>query len=112
MTRFVLDASAGVELLLDTARGRALASQLPASGEWWVPEQYYLEVASALRRSAQRNVITSHGDRIPAHLVRRLAENANLQPVHGKAHNLRLMLANGTIIHCPTTHQRRALAAA
>lgn len=136
---------------------------------------------------------TAHGDRIPAHIVRRLAENANLQrimqsgsrildlgrsvryasddhykalvardggcrwpgchipaawceidhltayteggptdldnlamwcshhhhekhrsgvKVHGNTHNLRLTLANGSIIDCPTQHQRRTPAAA
>ena len=54
MTRLVLDASAGVELLLDTERGRSLATNLPAGAEWWVPEHYYVEVAGALRRAELR----------------------------------------------------------
>jgi predicted nucleic acid-binding protein len=82
VTRFVLDASAGVELLLDTARGRALASQLPASGEWWVPEHYYLEVASALRRSAQRNVITrTQADDAFRMLERSIFNRAQVRPL-------------------------------
>lgn len=52
MTRLVLDASAGVEMLLNTTRARSLSAQLPSSAEWWVPEHYYLEVAAALRRAA------------------------------------------------------------
>ncbi|HUF97158.1 MAG TPA: type II toxin-antitoxin system VapC family toxin [Ilumatobacter sp.] len=59
MNRFVLDASAGVELLLDTTRGRALSARLPADAEWWVPEHYYLEVASTLRRGVLSQALTA-----------------------------------------------------
>jgi hypothetical protein len=52
VTRYVLDASAGVEFLLDTTRGRSLAARLSADAEWWVPEHYYVEAASVLRRPA------------------------------------------------------------
>lgn len=51
MTELVLDASAGVDLLFDTAVGRKLTAQLPRGATWWVPEHYYLEVGSALRRA-------------------------------------------------------------
>lgn len=49
-TSYVLDASAGVELLIATERGRALQEQLVAGAHWWVPEHYFVEVASVLRR--------------------------------------------------------------
>ena len=49
MTELVLDASAGVDLLLDTAVGRQLTTQLPHGATWWVPEHYYLEVGSVGR---------------------------------------------------------------
>lgn len=51
MTRLVLDASAGVELLLNTSRAHSLSAQFPSSAEWWVPEHYFVEVAGALRRA-------------------------------------------------------------
>ena len=51
MTRLVLDASAGVELLLNTTRAHSLSAQFPSSAEWWVPEHYFVEVAGALRRA-------------------------------------------------------------
>jgi len=51
VTRLVLDASAGVELLLNTRRAHSLSAQFPASAEWWVPEHYFVEVAGALRRA-------------------------------------------------------------
>ena len=57
MTRLVLDASAGVELLLDTERGGSLASKLPSGASWWVPEHYYVELAGALRRAELRSEV-------------------------------------------------------
>jgi hypothetical protein len=51
VNRIVLDASAGVELLLNTTRARSLSVQFPAEAEWWVPEHYFVEVAGALRRA-------------------------------------------------------------
>ena len=45
VTRCVLDASAGVELLFNTTRARSLSHQFPASAEWWVSEHYFVEVA-------------------------------------------------------------------
>lgn len=49
-TPVVLDASAGVEIALRTAKGRALSRLLPAGSTLWAPEHYFAEVASALRR--------------------------------------------------------------
>lgn len=51
MTRFVLDASASVDLLLETPTGIALQALLPAGGEWFVPGHFYVEVSAALRRA-------------------------------------------------------------
>ena len=55
MTSLVLDASASVELLLDTPVGRQLQAQTPHDADWWVPEHYFVEVAGALRRAELRN---------------------------------------------------------
>ena len=55
-TTYVLDASAGVELLVNTDRGQVLQEQLVAGARWWVPEHYFVEVAGALRRGALRHV--------------------------------------------------------
>jgi predicted nucleic acid-binding protein len=49
VTNLVLDASAGVELLLDTEAGRSLEEGLPGGALYWVPEHYFLEVANTLR---------------------------------------------------------------
>lgn len=50
-TPVVIDASAGVELLLGTERGKALHASVPRLAVEWVPEIYFAEVAAALRRA-------------------------------------------------------------
>lgn len=57
--RLVVDASAGVELLLNTVVGQRLRSRLPAGAEQWVPELYFAEVAAALRRLELARTISS-----------------------------------------------------
>jgi predicted nucleic acid-binding protein len=59
VTPVVIDASAGAEIVAHTGRGRALARLLPADAEGWVPEHFYAEVLSVLRRqSLIRELIT------------------------------------------------------
>lgn len=48
MTPVVLDASAGIEILLLTPIGRRLLAKLPDDAEEWVPELYFAEVAAVL----------------------------------------------------------------
>lgn len=50
MTAIVLDASAGVELALQTPIGRRLQARIPRSATTWVPEHYYAETTAVLRR--------------------------------------------------------------
>jgi predicted nucleic acid-binding protein len=54
----VIDASAGVELLLNTADGRTLTAKLPAEARSWVPEHYFIEAGSVLRRFERKGVIS------------------------------------------------------
>lgn len=56
MTGVVLDASAAVEIALDTARGLDLASHITTDGDVMVPDHFFAEVGAALRR------IENHGD--------------------------------------------------
>lgn len=50
---YVLDASAGVELLLRSPIGTALEPKVPG-GIAWVPEIYFAEVAAGLRPTGAR----------------------------------------------------------
>jgi predicted nucleic acid-binding protein len=54
---YVLDASAAVDLLLETSAGALLRPKLPA-GEAWVPELFFPEVGSAIRRLEMYGSIT------------------------------------------------------
>jgi len=58
--RYVLDASAGVDLLQRTAAGEALASTLRRGGdiELWTVEHFHVEVARVFRRDTLRGVIS------------------------------------------------------
>ena len=82
MTRLVLDASAGVELLLNTGRARSLSAKLPESAEWWVPEHYFVEVAGALRRAALNGDATPERiDRAFSMLDRAVVLRAQVRPL-------------------------------
>jgi len=56
VTGVVLEASAAVEIVLDTARGLGLASKLPTDGDVMAPDHFFAEAGAALRR------MENHGD--------------------------------------------------
>lgn len=57
--RYVLDASAGVEILNRTPAGRTLTSHTFRSGaEEWTVDHFYVEVARVIRRDVLRGVLT------------------------------------------------------
>jgi len=58
VTLYVLDASAGADLLLDTNVGRRLLPRIQSGAQWWVPEHYFVEVASVVRRAALGRLIS------------------------------------------------------
>lgn len=55
----VLDASAGFELLVNSELGEELQRKLPRGVNWWVPEHYYVETASVLRRAEMTRALTA-----------------------------------------------------
>jgi predicted nucleic acid-binding protein len=59
LTPVVLDASAGVELVLKTPGGRRLDEQMPGDVTIWVPEHFYAEAAAVLRRLELHQTVTS-----------------------------------------------------
>ena len=58
MTPVVIDASAGVELAADTLRGRQLRALLPIDAVPWVPEIFYVECGTVLRRWDLNRILT------------------------------------------------------
>ncbi|PZS21498.1 MAG: hypothetical protein DLM54_04315 [Acidimicrobiales bacterium] len=54
-----MDASAGVELVADTTRGRSLRTLLPTDATPWAPETFYVEVGTVLRRWDLNAILTS-----------------------------------------------------
>ncbi len=72
MTRVVIDAAAAAEILTGSLKGRALARLLPQDAEGWVPEHFYAEGLSVVRR---QTVIQGVLSEVKAtDIVRRLAE--------------------------------------
>lgn len=82
MAIYVLDASAGLDLLLDTERGRVIESELEVGADWWVPEHYFMEVLSILRRYVRTGDLTQfEADRLVARLRSVDVSKAELQPM-------------------------------
>jgi predicted nucleic acid-binding protein len=78
LTPIVLDASAGVELALQTPIGRQLQVKLPVGAVSWVPEHYFVEAAAVLRRLELRGTydearVQLAMDRLLAAPVRRVS---------------------------------------
>jgi predicted nucleic acid-binding protein len=94
VTPVVIDASAGAEILIDTARGRALARLLPADAVGWVPEHFYAEVMAVVRRRLviDRLITESHAaivlDRLRRWHVRRAAVAQLIEPAWRYRHNM------------------------
>lgn len=59
MTPVVIDASAGVELVVDSERGRALRRVLPDDAVPWVPDHFFAECGAVLRRWEINDVLTA-----------------------------------------------------
>lgn len=97
----MLDASAGVEMLLRTPVGRRVRSLLPHGSETWVPELYFAEVAGVLRR-AERNAtypaarVRLAFDRLLAAPVRRVQVRSLLSDAWLRRHNL--TIADGVYV--------------
>ncbi len=58
-SRYVLDASAGVEILQRTRAGQSLGSRLRREpGELWTAEHFHVEVAKVFRRDVLKAVLS------------------------------------------------------
>ena len=58
MSPVVINASAGAELAADTLCGRALRVLLPAGAVPWVPELFFADCGSVLRRWDLNRILT------------------------------------------------------
>jgi len=79
----VIDASAGAEIVADTRRGRALARLVPADAEGWVPEHFYAEVLSMLRRQflIEKAITETQATAAVARLRRWRLNHASIAPL-------------------------------
>jgi predicted nucleic acid-binding protein len=59
VTPVVIDASAGVELVADTVRGRDLRGLLPGDAIPWVPDLLFAECGAVLRRWSMNSKMSS-----------------------------------------------------
>lgn len=91
MTAVVIDASAGVEIVGATRRGRALVRLLPADTQAWVPEHFYVEVIGALRRRTLIEKVIDEAQAASAldRLRRWRLRRASVQPLGGAAWSYR-----------------------
>lgn len=60
MAAFVIDASAGVEILTRTDRGKLLARRLEGDSELWIRELFYVEVLDVIRGQVSRGVLNEN----------------------------------------------------
>lgn len=94
MTAVVIDASAGVEIVGDTRRGRALIDLLPADAQGWVPEHFYVEVIGALRRRLLVEQVISEeqarvaATRLQAWHLHRVSVRPLIDAAWGHRHNI------------------------
>ena len=90
MTPIVIDASAGVEMVLRTEIGRMLRAQIPASATLWAPGHYFSEVGAVLRR------LEVNGQQPPARIQQSLdvvlsqpVQRVSIRPLMSEAWTMR-----------------------
>lgn len=94
MTRVVIDASAGAEIVTASARGRALARLLPNDAELWVPEHFYVEVLGVIRHQTivARTIDSVRADvaidRLHRWHLRQAAVAPLVRPAWSRRHNM------------------------
>lgn len=91
MSRVVIDASAGVEIVLNTRRGQALAKLVPGGAEAWVPEHFTVEVLGGVRRRllVERVITEDQANEARERLRRWHLRQASVPPLADAAWKLR-----------------------
>lgn len=97
MNDVVVDASAGVQISLDTRRGRALAALIPTGAAAWVPEHFLVEVFSGLRRQLliERTITEDQADAARRRLQRWNLRVASVRPFGDEAWGFRHNMSMG-----------------
>ena len=110
MTAVVIDASAGVEIVGDTRRGRALARLLPFGAEGWVPEHFFVEVIGALRRQliVEKVINEDQARAALARLRRWHVHRASVRPLGDAAWNYRHNVAVADAVYIALAHHLSA----
>jgi predicted nucleic acid-binding protein len=102
----VIDASAGVEIVAGTRRGRALARLLPGDAEGWVPEHFYAEVLAVLRRQLLASRLTdSQASAAVARLGAWHLRHASVAPLVPAAWSYRHNLTAGDALYVVLAEQ-------
>jgi predicted nucleic acid-binding protein len=93
----VVDASAGVQISLDTRRGRALAALIPSGAAAWVPEHFLVEVLAGLRRQLliERAITADQADAARRRLERWNLRVASVRPFGNEAWGFRHNMSMG-----------------
>jgi len=100
VTAVVLDASAGVELALNTPAGKRLRTRLSGSDPW-VPDLFYTEVAGVLRRMELAGAIpAARANRAIDRLLSLRAHRVAVKPLLPDAWSVRhnLTIADGVYV--------------
>jgi predicted nucleic acid-binding protein len=86
-TPVVIDASAAVEIALNTRRGRALSRLVPPGAMFWAPEHFFAEVGSAVRRLEiiERSIDASTAARVVHHALGIPRRRVNVKPLIDEA---------------------------
>lgn len=97
MSDVVIDASAGVEITLDTRRGRGLAGLIPVGSTAWVPEHFFAEVLAGIRRQLliERNITEEQADVARRRLRKWSPRAASVRPFLDEAWSLRHNMSMG-----------------
>lgn len=101
MTVQVLDASAALEDLLQSARGRWVRTRLDWAAGVWVPEHFYAEVTGTIRGFEQQGTLdAARAGRMLAQLVRLPVGRVGVRPLLDEAWSLRhnLRVADGVYV--------------
>lgn len=105
----VLDASASVELLLNTPRGSALRAKIPRGAVEYVPEHFYVEVSAGIRRVELKGDVTSDRAAVAIDdLLRLRARRVEVRSLLSEAWTLRHNVAMADAIYVVLARQLTA----